>query len=55
MSTQAYKHTLKGSKWVQSFVQQAKKWFAETWFNPLSISKMRNCVILRELAALNPD
>jgi len=55
MSTQAYKHTHNDSKWVQSFVVQAKKWFAERWFNPLSVSKWRNCVILREPAALNPD
>jgi len=55
MSTQAYKHTHNYSKWVQSFVQQAKNWFAEERFNSPSVSKRRNCVILREPAALNPD
>jgi len=55
MSAQAYKHTHNDSKWVQSFVQQAKKWFAERRFNPLSVGKRRNYVILCEPAALNPD
>jgi hypothetical protein len=32
-----------------------KKWFEESRANPLSVSKLRNCVILREPALLNPD
>ena len=47
MSTQAYKHTHNDSKFVQLFVLPAKKWFAESRVNPLSVSKWGNCVILR--------